>query len=564
MLLRSVVHLIRNLLFAPFWPLWATARLFGRPRGRWVVIRLKSRIVEARRPTPWLSRLIGGSLRLPSSLLGVRELVERSIEDPKIEGLAFVLPRCTAGWAICCSVRDEIRRANAAGKQTVVLLSQGGGHREMFVASAAGRVFVAPRAMIHLLGLSAESHYLQPLLERTGLEVEAFARKEFKSAVETLSRDSMSAPQREQLQAILDTQTDTLLRAFSERTGKSAEQCRALFEQGTFDGDAAIQAGLVDGLAYEDELPGLLGCSKDRPLIEGGRYLAHKTGRFFRPLNRRPYLAVVNVKGAISESGSPHGRRSTIVSALRAVRKDRRAKGLLLWVDSPGGSADASDLIHREVVRVKEKKPVVAYFGDVAASGGYYIAAHADAIIAQPLTLTGSIGVVSARLLAQRLLDRVGVRTEVLRTAPHADMYSPHRPLSQEERALIDRELDAFYAAFVELVADGRGRPVQEIEPYARGRVWLGADAHERGLVDGLGGFGEALRVLRERTELPDAAQAKLQPSMVTSYRLDDPPPPAQFGWLRALPAQTLGDLLALAGEGSRVLYHALSLPRVR
>jgi protease-4 len=220
-------------------------------------------------------------------------------------------------------------------------------------------------------------------------------------------------------------------------------------------------------------------------------------------------------------------------------------------------------LIHREVVRVREKKPVVAYFGEVAASGGYYVAAHANAIVAQPLGLTGSIGVVSARLLASQLLDRVGIRTEVLRTGPHADIYSPHRPLTDDERSLMNRELDAFYESFVALVADGRGRTVDEIEPLARGRVWLAADAHRHGLVDRLGGMDQALELLKETIDVPPRLRERLRPMVMASYRLE-PPPPAALLRLDGSVFEGLRDLAFLLSESPAVLYHAISIPRIR
>ncbi|NIX03927.1 MAG: signal peptide peptidase SppA, partial [Gammaproteobacteria bacterium] len=335
------------------------------------------------------------------------------------------------------------------------------------------------------------------------------------------------------------------------------------FDAGVFRGQRAIEARLADALAYEDELPDKLGVDAKKGIIEGDRYLRFKEAKLFRPLRRPPYIAVVAIKGAISESGAPTARRGSVVAALRHARQDRRALGVLLWVDSPGGSAEASDLIHREVVRVKEKKPVVAYFGEVAASGGYYVAAHANAIVAQPLGLTGSIGVVSARLLASRLLDRVGIRTEVLRTGPHADVFSPHRPLTDEERSLMNRELDAFYDSFVALVADGRGRPVEDIEPLARGRVWLAADAHHHGLVDELGGMDAALEQLKDRIDVPAPLRERLRPMMVASYRLEPPPPAAQLG-LDGSVFESLRDLALLLSEGPAVLYHAISIPKIR
>jgi len=469
---------------------------------------------------------------------------------------------------VCSGLREQVLRLRDEGKQTCVLLPRGGGHREVYIASAAERVYLAPQGTITLLGLSAQSHYMKPMLERIGVEVEPFARKEYKTAAERLSRDSMSEPQREQVQALIDGHTGALLDALSKRIGTTPEQTRALFEAAVFRGQSAIDARLVDALAYEDELPEKLGLPNDEKkkktgLIEAGQYLAFKQGRLFRPLRREPYIAVVAVKGAISESGAPAGRRGSIVAALRRAREDSRALGVLLWVDSPGGSAEASDLIHREVVRVREKKPVVAYFGEVAASGGYYVAAHANAIVAQPLGLTGSIGVVSARLLASQLLDRVGIRTEVLRTGPHADIYSPHRALTDAERGLMNRELDAFYESFVALVADGRGRTVDEIEPLARGRVWLAADAHRHGLVDRLGGMDRALELLKESIDVAPRLRERLRPMVMASYRLE-PPPPAALLRLDGSVFEGLRDLAFLLSESPAVLYHAISIPRIR
>jgi protease-4 len=529
-----------------------------------VVVHLKPRLVEARQPVPWLRRILDAeTLRRTSSLAAVRRLADWVIRDSKVEGVAFVLPPLQAGWSVCVGLREQILRLRDEGKKTVVLLPRGGGHREMYVASAADRIFLSPQSTITLLGLSAQSHYVKPMLDKLGVEVEPFARKQYKTAAERVSRDSMSEPQREQLQALLDGHTAALLEALSKRIGTPPDDVRALFDTGVFRAQDAIDANLADGVAYEDELAERLEVDPKKGLFEASRYLRFKEAKLFRSIRRRPYIAVVPIKGAISESGAPQGRRASIVAALRHARRDRRALGVLLWVDSPGGSAEASDLIHREVVRVKDKKPVVAYFGEVAASGGYYVAAHANAIVAQPLGLTGSIGVVSARLLASELLDRVGVRTEVLRTGPYADFYSPHRELSDAERAIMNRELDAFYDSFVALVADGRGRPVQDVEPLARGRVWLAADAHRHGLLDELGGMDAALRRLKQTIEVPERIRTRLRPMVVSTYRLQPPPPAAQLRFQSPI-LQGLRDLALLLSEGPSVLYHAISIPRIR
>ena len=561
---RALIRSLRNLFCIPLFPLWAIARWLGRPKGRWVVVRLKPRVIEARQPLPWLRRLLDAEqLRRTSSLAAVRRLADCVIRDSRVEGVAFVVPPLQAGWSVCAGLREQLLRLRDEGKGVVVLLPRGGGHRELYVASAAEKIYLAPQSSITLLGLSAQSHYLKPMLDKLGVEVEPFARKEYKTAAERVSRDSMSEPQREQVQALLDGHTEALLDALSKRTGATPDEVRALFETGVFRAQDAVDANLADGLAYEDELPERLGVDPKKGTVEASRYLRYKEAKLFVPLRRAPYIAVIPIKGAISESGAPQGRRSSIVAALRRARSDRRALGVLLWVDSPGGSAEASDLIHREVVRVKEKKPVVAYFGEVAASGGYYVAAHADAIVAQPLGLTGSIGVVSARLLASALLDRVGIRTEVLRTGPHADFFSPHRALSDGERAIMNRELDAFSDSFVALVADGRGRPVDEIERLARGRVWLAADAYRHGLVDQLGGMDAAMERLKEAIEAPERIRARLRPMVVATYKLEAPPPAAQLR-LQAPVLEGFRDLAFLVSEGPSVLYHAISIPRIR
>jgi len=564
-MLRLIFVSIRNLLCVALLPLWAIGRWFGRPKGRWIAVRLKPRLVEARQPLPWIQRILdAGSLRRTTSLAAVRRLADYAISDARIEGVAFVLPPLHAGWSVCAGLRDQISRLKEQGKSTAVLLARGGGHRELYVASAADRVYLAPRSTITLLGLSAQSHYVKPMLDKLGLEVEPFARKEYKTAAERVSRETMSEPQREQLQALIEGHTHALLEALSQRTGLTPGEAKKLFEIGVFRDQAAIDAKLADALAYEDELPGELGIDPKKDLVEAERYLGFKEVKLFRPIRRPPYIAVVPIKGAISETGTPTGRRASIVAALRHARRDRRALGVLLWVDSPGGSAEASDLIHREVVRVKEKKPVVAYFGEVAASGGYYVAAHANAIVAQPLGLTGSIGVVSARLLASELLDRVGIRTEVLRTGPYADFHSPHRPLTDDERALMNRELDAFYDSFVSLVADGRGRSMDEIEQLARGRVWLALDAHRLGLVDELGGMDAALERLKDLIEVPSRLRERVRPAMLAVYRLEPPPPGAHLRLDRSPMLEGLWDLFLLASEGPGVLYHAISIPRIR
>lgn len=569
--LTTIFRAVTNLLRLPLLPLWWASRLFSRPKGDWVVVRLRPRLVELPRPRPFFLRWVPGyTQKLPTPISALRRLADHVGRDPATTGVLFIVPPMMAGWAATKALRDVLLRLRASGKQSAVYLPQGGGNREMYLAAAADRVFLGPEATLMALGLSASSRYLRGLLDKLGVGIEAFARGEYKTATESLTRESMSDAQREQVGALLDTLDGQLVEALAARPKLDEDGARALFEHGFIRGEAAVELGFADGVCFEDELPNMLRpepsavTDEVATLVRAPRYLAFREARYFARVRRRPYIAVVNVHGTIGESGP--GGREHIVAALRTARSDKRALGVILDVDSPGGSALASDLIHREVVRLKEKKPVVALMGEVAASGGYYVSAPADAIVAQPVTITGSIGVISARLVAHELLATLGIQTEVLRRAPHADMFSPARDLTQDERSILLREIDGFYRGFVGIVAEGRGRPFDEIEPLARGRVWSGADALEQGLVDRLGGMDVALEELRSRLQLPAAAAARVEPRLVVPRKLElpapEPPAASPAGALRRL-APEVEELVGLVSGGERVLYYSVGLPKI-
>jgi protease-4 len=273
-------------------------------------------------------------------------------------------------------------------------------------------------------------------------------------------------------------------------------------------------------------------------------------------------LGVIEVHGPIVSrprlSLAPVAAEDSIVAALRAARESRAVRGVVLHIDSPGGSALASDRIYHEVTRLAEVKPVVAYMSNVAASGGYFIAAAAHTVVAQPQTVTGSIGVVSARIVVGPLLERLGVFTSVVKRGARADLFSVSRRLDDDERAVIERELDAFYRTFLNAVARGRRRPVEAIEPLAQGRIYSGTAAHARGLVDRLGGFDRALHELRE---LIGPESKGLEPRIVRPPR-HMPPPPRLPVPVHALVASLgLESLLEAAHltlhvEGERVLAY--------
>ncbi|HJL19274.1 MAG TPA: signal peptide peptidase SppA [Sandaracinaceae bacterium LLY-WYZ-13_1] len=571
-----LARLFSNLMRLLTAPLWYVGRTAMRPRARWVHVRLRPRLVEIEKPVPFFVEWIPGVAEArPTSVSLLRELVDLVAEDDRMEGVVFDVPPLVAGWATCQSLRDLLLRLRANDKRVVVYLSRGGGNRELYVASAADRIVASPRSQLSPLGLSASVTYVKGLLDKAGLEVEVHRRAEYKTAAEPATRDSMSDEQREQTEALLDTIDGALREALAARPNTDREKVDRFFDEALLGAEEAVEDGLIDAVGYEDELPTWLRDGREvTPVVRAPRYYRWRTMRFFHRVAPEPFVAVVPIHGAIS-SGGPATRGgmklATTVATLRAARRNPMVKGVVLHVSSPGGSALASDLIHREVERLKELKPVVACFGDVAASGGYYVAACADAVVAQPLTVTGSIGVVSARLVSEGLLSRFGVNVDTIRKAPHADMLSRPGRLAEREEAILEREIDAFYRSFVGIVAAGRNRPVEEIEPLARGRVWSGKDAAERGLVDVLGGLDEAVDQVRERLagKLSDRARRKLRPKVIRVRRLELPPAePRKVGEEAA--ASLLGELDPAAAElwrltrgGERVLCYATGLPTI-
>jgi protease-4 len=568
------LRVLRNLIWVALAPLWLLGRWLSRPRSRWVELRLSAALPEVAPSHPlWQHLLRRRRLSGLRTLAELRRVCALVAADARIEGVVVHVPHLRIGWAGCASVRDVLLSLRTHGKRVVAYLPLGAGNRELYVALAADRVLCSPQAPISLLGVASQSIYYAPLLSRIGLHAEAHARGEYKTAGEPALRDSMSEPQREQLSALMQTVQAELEASVALRPGFDLERARALFENGSWGARAAAEAGLIDGSCYEDELPrelGIAGEDKRAQPMPAARYAAWRRARLWRRVRPLPAIAVVSVHGAIAAEtpsvpipGSRIAALDAVVGALRQVRRDERVRAVLLYVDSPGGSALASDLIHREIVRLREKKPVVAYFGDVAASGGYYVAAPCQRIVAQATTVTGSIGVISLRLLAGELAERIGLRPQTLRAAPHADMLSPFRALDEREQAMFSAETESIYQAFVGVVAQGRKRDAKEIEPLARGRVWSGRDALRVGLVDELGNFDSALAALRELTpELRGVADDRFEVRVVSAPADRPPPPPepAQAARLSELlphvPSE-LRDALSLFGRDEHAFLYA-------
>lgn len=564
--MRAAAVLISNLLRLLLSPLIVLRRWRSRRGSGWVRVQVQRQLSQLPRPVSPLRRVLQRRMPPPPTALSeLRTLTDALARDPHARGLLLSIPHLAAGWASCEDLRGLLVALRGRGKRVVVHLREGGGQREMLVASGADEVLMSPGAQLQLLGVSAQAPYFGGLFEHLGVRAQVQAVGDFKTAGERFERRGMSEAQRAQVTELLQAAQTRLLRALGERPLRDAA-VDALFERGLWPAADAMEVGLVDGLVYEDGLPERLGLAKGQSPVAAGAYLAVARARVWRPVLTQPYIAVVPIHGAISMGVSPLRSGGTALeptlARLRAVALDSRAVGVLLDVDSPGGSALASDLIHHEVERLAADKPVVARFGEVAASGGYYVAAAARRIVAQPLSVTGSIGVISGKLVAQAALERHGVRIETLRMAPHADMFGLARPWSEDERGLLEKELGAIYRGFLEVVARGRQRTVEEVEAWAGGRVWSGERAEALGLVDRLGDFEVAMEELRALLPgLSPRARAQLR------ARLAEPPPgplrppePAYAPEAGSVWTQ-LSELQALLQTGEPALCFAADVP---
>jgi protease-4 len=552
-----IVAIVLNLLQALLFPLHALRRARAAPSGAWLTLTLDGPVVDlaSRRPRWSPFRRLG---RAPLSIARLRELARTMALDPKVRGLFLEVRSPGGGPAVLASLRDVILEIRAAGKDVIAYLPRGADNRSLYLASAARLVLVGPATMVAPLGFAAHGRYVRRALDRLGVEPEVFARGVYKSAGESLVRDTMSDAQREQLGALLEAFHDALVAALAQGRKVAREVAARWIDEAPHSADEAVDRGLADAVAHEDDLDRFL--APDAPeggrarLVPAERYLRQRLATRFRPVRRRAVIGVIEIHGPIVAQArialSRVAAEAPLIAAIRAARRDPRVRGILLHIDSPGGSALASDRIYHEVLRAAEVKPVIAYLSNVAASGGYYIAAAADAVIAQRQTVTGSIGVVATRFVVGPLLERLGVFTDVVKRGARADLFSPSRRLDAAERALFEREIDAFYQTFLRAVARGRNRPIEAIEPLARGRIYSGTDAHACGLVDYLGGFERALHEMRDRL---GAAGKGLEPAMIRAPRHALPPPPIvkiPAMLQAALDALTLTPLLEAAAIG--------------
>ncbi len=435
------------------------------------------------------------------TITGLTQALREAATDQRVAGLVVHVGTCPLSAALVDEVGAAIR-AFGIHKPTVAYAESFGeltsGMFAYRLATSASTIWLQPSGSVVLGGVHVDMLLLRGGMEKLGLDPEFSQRKEFKTAAETYSASTISDANREMSGRLAASLLEETVALVSERRGLTADAVREVVDRGPVPAEDARALGLVDHLGYRDDVyadvRGTWG--KDGTLQYASRYISSLTARAVSRLAVKPTVAVVSVRGGIvsgrpvrSPLGGPQAGSEVVQEHLRHARMDDNVKAVILAVDSPGGSYIASDTIRAGVLELKKAgKPVVATMGDLAASGGYFVAMGATEIIANPSTLTGSIGVFAGKVVNQGLYDKLGLVREDVQSGRLADMFAGNRGFTEEQWRILDAWLDQVYEDFTTKAAADRGMTVGELEPLARGRVWTGADAKERRLVDHLGG----------------------------------------------------------------------------
>jgi protease-4 len=449
------------------------------------------------------------------SLEQVWDTFRRAATDSRIRGILFEPRGLDIGWGKMEEIHDEIVQFKKSGKPIITFLRSPSA-REYYLAAATDKIFISPEDSLDLKGLAAESMFFKQTLDKVGVQAEVIHAGKYKDAGDVLTRTSMTPETREVLNAVLDQYYGNLIATVAEGRKKQPDAVRALIDDGPFLARDALSDGLVDSLGYEDQAVGEMQTRLKQSELKKISGKAYVKGQIPTGGGRRVALIVGQgtiTAGTGNETADDESFTGTgFIKLLKQVESDSSIQGVILRIDSPGGDAVASDDILHEAKNLSKKKPMVISMSDTAASGGYYVAVTGDPIIAYPNTLTGSIGVIFAKFTLNGLFDKIGVNEQLLTRGRYADIESAAVPLSADARQKLSGQIDAFYHAFVSRVAEGRKKPFDQIEPLAQGRVWVGAQAKDNGLVDQLGGLDRAVEVLKQQAHMSPSDRVTLVP----------------------------------------------------
>lgn len=458
----------------------------------------------------------------PISLREIHEGLTRAAEDDRIVGVRLRVDDFAGGFAVGQEIRGLVARVRAAGKWTAAYLDTAGefspGNSVYLVASACDEISLNPAGDVNLIGYSARSPFMRGTFDKLGIEPEFPGRGDYKTARFLYTRREFTPAHREMTEWLLGSLSGQLVEGVAGGRGSTPDEVRALVENGPFLGDEAVAAGLVDHLEdWGDFDERMTSGASGRAEVVGLRSYLRRAGR----LGSHPRIAVVTAVGTIMRG--PSGKSlnplfggdimgsDTIARAFRDARAVRGVRAVIFRIDSGGGSAVASEIIRQEMVRTAEQMPVIVSMSNVAASGGYWISCGAQKVLADPGTITGSIGVYAGHLnMDEFWSDRLGVTFGRVDFGPNANLYGSLESWTDDQRALVDRMLDRIYDDFLERVASSRDLTVEQVDAVGRGRVWTGVQALEHGLVDELGGFSEAVAAAKELAGIDSDARVEL------------------------------------------------------
>ena len=508
-----------------------TARHHGIPSGCVLEFSLRSVPPETTGFDP-LTIVTGGGRAM--ALRDAVAAIHRAAEDPRVAGLIARVQLAASPVGAVQELREAIV-AFSAVKPSLAWAETYPGTLSYYLASAFGEVWMQPSGSVGLVGFASNATFLRDALDKVGIEAQIVARGEYKSAASVFTEDGFTDAHREAVTRMLESLRGQVWQAVAESRSIDADTLDALADRAPLLRDDAVSSGLVDRIGFRDEayariaeLIGVEDISDEEapPRLYLSRYAGAARSRLAPPVpsipgrRSKPTIAVITLEGNIVDGrggpqflpfGPSNAGGDTIAAALREVAADDSVSAIVLRVDSPGGSVTASETIWREVKRARERgKPLVASMGAVAASGGYYVSMGADAIVANPGTITGSIGVITGKLVVRDLKDRLGVGSDTVRTNANADAWSVDELFTPEQHAHREAEADLLYSDFVERVAEGRDLTIEAVDVVARGRIWTGADALERGLVDELGGFRTAVRRAKVLAGLDEDTEVRL------------------------------------------------------
>ncbi len=483
--------------------------------------------------------------RMSPRVKSLQELTDEfrlTAESPHVKGIILHLGKPELTLAQIQSLSDLIRETRAKGKE-VITWATGYNISGYCLAVAGDRILLQEGGIVYTLGLTSRQLYMKNALEWCGIELDVVQVSPYKSALERFARSNMSEEVREMYEWLLDSYYGQFIKAISEGRNLTVENVHELVEQTPLYGKKALETGAVDGIVNAEDLPAFLG-SREKPIRLASWDECKKT--FPRPLPPQPgrYIALLRVEGNIVDGKSrrPPARppfpapflfneqtgELSFVQKARLALKDKRARAVLLYIDSGGGSAAASEAITSILGKIATQKPLVAVMGSIAGSGGYYVATPASHIVAQPAALTGSIGVIAAKLVNSRLLEKLLLNRETIRRGQKELFASPEKPFTEEEKNKALEFIFHVYDLFIKRVAESRAMQPGAVKEIGGGKVWTGEQALSNGLVDELGGLETALAKLRQKAGLP-----KNTPLVeVPLPRRETAPVPAAMGWI--------------------------------